>query len=37
MGKKLFLEIVLLIIVNGCVQTILKCMHNKFCTMCCKK
>ncbi len=37
MGKKLFVEIVLLIIINGFVQTLFKCLHNKFCVMCCKK
>jgi hypothetical protein len=34
MGKKLFLEIVLLIIINGFVLTVIKCLHSKFCVMC---
>ncbi len=34
MGKKLFLEIVALIIINGFVMNAIKCMHDKFCSWC---
>lgn len=34
MGMKLFLEIVLLIVINGFVLTALKCAHDKYCKMC---
>lgn len=34
MGKKLFIEIVVLIIINGLVLTVFKCAHDKFCNMC---
>jgi hypothetical protein len=34
MGKKMFLEIVLLIFVNAFAMTFIKCMHDKFCKVC---
>lgn len=34
MGKKIFLEIVVLIVINGFVQTFFKCLHAKYCAMC---
>jgi hypothetical protein len=34
MGKKLFFEIVALIVINGFVLTFFKCLHNKCCSMC---
>ena len=34
MGKTLFIQIVLLIVINGFVLTFFKCLHAKFCTMC---
>ncbi len=34
MEMKLFMGIVLLIIINGFVQTFFKCIHDKFCKVC---
>lgn len=34
MGMKMFLQIVLLIVVNAFVCNIVKCMHDTFCSKC---
>ena len=34
MGKKIFLEIALLIIINAIAMNLIKCLHDKFCFLC---